>query len=378
MTEDAESPAPTRHVDPAAQGPRRARKYAMNAGKLLLSCGFGCALLWALHRGGVPLVPAKSTFALVRWWTIPIYVALLVVSTYFRAVRWRLLLRPLANVSAASATSAVMVGTAATLLLPLRLGEMVRPYLIARGRRVPLLGALATVVAERIIDGLVLSLILAAALLLVPMQFPSSTMVVGLPIPIGAVRGYAWTFLMVFATALTIIVAFHASRERSVRLTRYVFGKLSPRFGEYVATRLDSFGGGLDFFRHRRLAVLFLFETAVYWGTAALSFWLLAWSVAVTHADGSSMTFGEACAVMGVLSIASVLPGPPGLLGLFQTGAYAAMTMYFSTEVITGAGSAYVFLLYVLQMGTAFAAAGVCLLAAALNRRATGSDLNGA
>jgi glycosyltransferase 2 family protein len=368
MDEDAASPA-RRHAGAAAKGRGGARRYATYFGRLLFSCAFGGALLWALHRGGAPLIPDAATFAQVRWWTLPVYVTLLAVSAYFRAVRWRLLLRPLADVSAGSATSAVMVGTAAVLLLPLRLGEMVRPYLIARDRRVPLLGALGTVVAERIIDGLVLSLILAAALLFVPAQVAPSTPVVGLAIPISVVRGYAWTFLMVFATALTVIVIFHVSRERSVGLTRRLLGKLSPRFGEYVAGKLDSFGGGLDFFRHRRLASQFLVETGVYWGTAALAFWLLAWSVGVAHGDGSSMTFGEACAVMGVLSIASVLPGPPGLLGLFQSGAYAAMTMYFPTDVITGAGSAYVFLLYVLQMSVSFAAAGTCLLVAALGRR---------
>ncbi len=338
------------------------RRYVAYAGKLLLSCGFGALLLWSLHEGGVPLVPPSSTFAGTRWWTVPVYVALLAVSAYFRAVRWRLLLRPIAHVSAARATHAVMVGTAAVLLLPFRLGEMARPYLIARDPRVPLLGAVGTVVAERIIDGLVLSLILGAALLLAPASVPASTLVVGLPVPIGVVRGYAWTFLLIFAVALTVLVAAHATRGCSVSLVRSVVGRLSPRLADVMATKLDRLGSGLDFFRHRRLAARFLGETGLYWGSAALAFWLLAWGVGVTHADETAMTFGEACAVMGVISIASVLPGPPGLLGLFQTGAYAAMTMYFPTDVITGRGSAYVFLLYALQMSTSLGAAAICLL----------------
>lgn len=364
MTQDAESPA----APGAAASSAPPRRYLAYAGKLLLSCGFGAALLWALHSGGVPLVPPPSAFAEVRWWTLPIYVALLLVSSYFRAVRWRLLLRPIAHVSVWSVLNAVWVGTAAVLLLPLRLGEMARPMLIARDKRVPLLGALATVLAERLMDGLVLSLILGAALVLVPAQVPPNTLVVGLPVPISAVRGYAWTFLTIFAAALTAMLLFHLARERGVRVTRRVFGSISPRLGAFVASKLETFGSGLEFFRHRALAARFLFETLLYWGSGALSFWLLSWGVGVVHADQTSMTFGEACTVMGVISIASVLPGPPGLLGLFQTGAYAAMTMYFTTEIITGRGSAYVFLLYVVQMCTALGTAGACLLVSAILR----------
>ena len=44
-----------------------------------------------------------------------------------------------------------------------------------------------------------------------------------------------------------------------------------------------------------------------------------------------------------------MIPGPPGMLGLFQVGLYAAMTMYFPTSIVTGPGAAYVFLLYITQ-----------------------------
>ena len=78
--------------------------------------------------------------------------------------------------------------------------------------------------------------------------------------------------------------------------------------------------------------------------------WLLAWGCGVVHADGSAITFGEACALMGMLGCTILIPGPPGLLGVFQAGIYAGMTMYFPLHVVTGAGSAYVFLLYVIQL----------------------------
>ena len=90
--------------------------------------------------------------------------------------------------------------------------------------------------------------------------------------------------------------------------------------------------------------------------------WILAWGCGVVHADGSGITFGEACALMGMLGCTILIPGPPGLLGVFQAGIYAGMTMYFPREVVTGGGSAYVFLLYVIQLAWTIIGAGIFLV----------------
>ena len=49
----------------------------------------------------------------------------------------------------------------------------------------------------------------------------------------------------------------------------------------------------------------------------------MAWGCGVVHADGSGATLGEACALMGMLGCAILIPGPPGLLGVFQAGLVA-------------------------------------------------------
>jgi uncharacterized protein (TIRG00374 family) len=330
-------------------------------GKVLFSFVLGGLLLNTLHRGGVPLVPPARAFSQVRWWTVAAYPVVLCVSWYFKGARWRLLLRPVTAISSMQALNAALIGQAAVLLLPLRLGETARPYLIARNGRVSAIAALGTVVAERIIDGLVLSLILAAALLVVPTLALLPAEVVGIPIPVGAIRGYAWTFLVAFAGAFSVIVAFHAARDFGIKITHAIFDKISPRLGRLVATTLERFAEGLSFFRYRSLALQFLLETGVYWCMAALGYWLLGWGTGVVHADASSMSFGEACAIMGMLGIAASLPGPPGLIGLFQAGAYAAMTLYFPRQIVLGPGSAFVFLLYVLNVGSTVVTAAVCL-----------------
>src|SRR5262249_47584526 len=133
------------------------------------------------------------------------------------------------------------------------------------------------------------------------------------------------------------------------------------KVGERVGGGEEKVGDGLHFLGRGRDAGGFLVETTFYWGLNAFGMWILAWGCGVVHADGSPITFGEAAALMGMLGCTILIPGPPGLLGVFQAGIYAGMTMYFPTHIVTGPGAAYVFLLYLIQLVWTVASAGFFL-----------------
>src|SRR5512135_1259288 len=73
-------------------------------------------------------------------------------SLYIRAQRWRVLLRPLGNPAMRTLVAATNIGFMANMVLPLRMGEVIRPVLVSRKEKEPLSGILATVVLERIFD----------------------------------------------------------------------------------------------------------------------------------------------------------------------------------------------------------------------------------
>jgi hypothetical protein len=54
--------------------------------------------------------------------------------------------------------------------------------------------------------------------------------------------------------------------------------------------------------------------------------------------------------VLGVLCLGVLAPQAPGFFGAFQVSLYAALAMYFAPEQVVGPGSAFVFLLYVVQL----------------------------
>ena len=191
---------------------------------------------------------------------------------------------------------------------------------------------------------------LALALVLVPTVHPLPDRVVGLPVSVEHVRMSGYAMLGLFCAAFATIAVFYFARSWAHRATLAVVGGVSRPLAEKLAGTFEKFADGLHVFGRGPDAVGFLLETSLYWGLNAAGMWFLAWGCGVVHADGSPMGFGEACALMGMLGCAILIPGPPGLLGVFQAGLYAGMTMYFPTQVVVGPGAAYVFLMYACQV----------------------------
>jgi ABC-type multidrug transport system fused ATPase/permease subunit len=342
-----------------------------HAGKLAASVIITSGIVVMVRAGGLKFLPEGGDFQAFRerWWTLPAYILTLLAMTWFRSVRWRFLLRSIAEVPRGRLFVVSCIGFAAILLMPFRIGEFVRPYLLrtpAAKRGAPgtitLTAATSTVVAERIIDGLYLSIVLALALLFVPTIHPLPDKVVGIPVTVAHVRMSGYLMLLLFATAFTTIGVFYFAQAWARRMTLAIVGRVSMRLAEKLATMTEKFADGLHVFRRRDDALAFLLETTVYWGINALGMWLLAWGTGVVHADGTAPTFGEACGLMGMLGCAILIPGPPGLLGVFQAGVYAGMTMFYPTSVVTGPGAAFVFLMYASQVVFQLVAGAVSLL----------------
>jgi hypothetical protein len=85
------------------------------------------------------------------------------------------------------------------------------------------------------------------------------------------------------------------------------------------------------------------------------------------HADGSGPTFGEGCAIMGMLGMAILIPGPPGMLGVFQAGLMCGMTMYYPEEIVRDRGAVYACVMFLIQVGWIVLSGGVAMLSGHTN-----------
>lgn len=139
--------------------------------KFILSLGVGIGLVYWSVKDITPeqkqLITDSFKRANYNWLWLLIFFGL--ISNFFRAQRWRLLLRPLGyNPNYWNTFSAVMIMFFANLAFP-RLGEVLRCSILAKYEKVPVEKSLGTMVLERVID-LICILILGAIILLLEYQ----------------------------------------------------------------------------------------------------------------------------------------------------------------------------------------------------------------
>lgn len=312
--------------------------------KILVSIVIALAFIWALRRGGLPILPSRVLFASVRWEWVALHVLLLMGVHTIRAARLRHLLYPLdSSIKISRVFYASWIGFFAILMLPLRAGEVVRPYLIRDRKNISMSAALGTMGAERVIDGLIVTLVLAFALFFVPRLDPLPSSFGNLKIPVAAIPTAGYMSLILFVGAFIAMTFFYVAHDFAQKLVMLTLGRIHQGLGKKVGRILEGIANGLHFLAGPRYAIPFLIETLAYWILNALGMWALGIGC------GLSMNFGHACAVMGVLAVGILVPAGPGLFGAFQAATYGALAMYFSPTIVTDQGAVYVFLLYIIQ-----------------------------
>jgi hypothetical protein len=268
-------------------------------------------------------------------------------------------LSPLRRIIAVS-----FVGFAAIAFLPLRTGEAVRPLLIRRKGEISGWVATGTVAAERIIDGLCLSVMLLAGLVTSTPLSPLPDHVGGIPISPAIVPRAAYSALVLFAAAFTTMGVFYARRAWARRTTERVVGAVSPKLATWLADRVEHVADGLGFLPRLEYSAPFVLATIGYWLMNSAGAWLLAWGSGI---DG--MTFSEACVLTGVVALGILVPNAPGFFGAYQLSVYAALTLYFPNDTVVGPGGAYVLLVYASQVFITFAGAIVGMVLGRISLR---------
>ena len=241
-------------------------------------------------------------------------IAVYFASLYVRSVRWRYLLGPFVEVPARRLYPVVLVGYMANNVLPVRLGELVRSYYLSVRESVRGSTALATVLVERVFDGLTLLLFLAIAALFLPIG--------GLAGRIGETRGLPWWALaallaLPFAAALVMIVTM-AVRPAFFRahVTRPVTSRLPGRIGARIEGLADRFVAGFEGLqRPGQLASVFVRSLPI-WVFEGVMYYVVALGFGLQDQLGGAVAMVAAIlAVTAASNLATSLPSSPGSLG---------------------------------------------------------------
>lgn len=313
--------------------PAPPRTWTRRLARAALGLAVSAIALWLTLRGrdlGAiwrALVGAEYRF-------LPPFFAFLVLIYLARVVRWGLLLGPTARVPFARLNAASAVGFMAILVLPFRLGEVVRPYLVADGRRLHVSTALASVVVERVIDGLFTALLLLLALLAVPAGTPG----------LGLVRAVAVTVLLAFAAVLGFLVLAYRNRAWAGSVAHRLAAAVAPGAAARLSRMADAFLHGLRLVPGRGGQGLILALTACYWGMSAYAIRMLA------RGFGFDLSAAAACTVLGVLVVGVMIPAAPGMVGTTQAAVVLGLSIFAPREVVDAQGTAFANVLWAAQL----------------------------
>ncbi|HEY7725148.1 MAG TPA: lysylphosphatidylglycerol synthase transmembrane domain-containing protein [Anaeromyxobacteraceae bacterium] len=262
------------------------------------------------------------------------YLGVLLLIHLLRTVRWGLLLQPVAPVPFARLNAVSAVGFMALMVLPFRIGEFARPWLVADRPRLRVSAALSTVVVERVVDGLFTALLLVISLLAVAEGTPG----------LRLARTAGWVVLGVFAAVLGFLLLAHRNRAAAVRFVHRVADPLSPRLAERAAGVADAFLHGLRRLPGAGRMALFLALTALYWGANGMGMLLLARGL------GIGLGAAQAFAVLGVLVVGVMIPAGPGMVGTFQAGVVLGLSLFLPAAVVDVRGQAFANVLWAAQL----------------------------
>ena len=257
----------------------------------------------------------KSVSAIARYrilYAVPVF-ALFASTFALRTHRFQLLLD--AEVPFRPMLSVVAVSFLAINVVPLRMGELVRPYLLSEKHGVPFAAGVAAVVVERLLDVLaLLTLVIVTGALV---DVPQDATIGGVPILKAGLRGGA-----IVATFLLIVVIGMGLGGRAALgvLTRGL-ARLSPVLSARVATALGPFVDGLAaLLRRPGRAVVAMAHTAGIW-----SITLVAVGIAMAGMPGLEVSPDRVLVNWtGTLVAMTALP-TPGFAGAFEAGSVASL-----------------------------------------------------
>jgi uncharacterized protein (TIRG00374 family) len=296
-------------------------KLAVNLAISFAVLGLCLWLVWPGPVDRANLAHVLDGLELATFWPyLAGYLCLLALTHFARAWRWNNLLAPLGvRIPPMRLLAISSVGFMAILALPARLGEFVRPALIRKKGQISASAALGTVAVERIVDGLMVTLLVFGPCL--ALRGPDAP---------GWMMPAAYGTLAIFAAALTFLILALRRPEYTVDLALRLSlaRRLAPGLASRLEEKLLEMIRGFAVLRDGNNLVAFVAWSAAYWIANALSLWVLAQGM------GLDVSVIAAFATMAVVAVGIMVPNSPGLIGQFQYVTLHGLSLYLGAAVV--------------------------------------------
>lgn len=248
---------------------------------LALAC-----LTWVLWGADLPRIWAEIGH--MNWWWVLLALSSDVCVYLLHAWRWQVLLRPIQKVPYTYTLTAIYTGLFANEVLPMRAGELIRCFLLARETKLPLSVSLASALIERIFDGVWLM-----ACFFTCIHFGK--------LPGVLLKGGYFLGVLIVVGAGFLACAMYAKRQSLDR----VFGWKWPRWFNTLIEDLQLVG-------HSRFLYFSFLLSGAYLLCQIVPIYFL------VRAGHLPIPWTASFMMMVLLRLSSIVPQAPGNIGSFQ------------------------------------------------------------
>jgi uncharacterized protein (TIRG00374 family) len=278
------------------------------------------ALFLDLVFSRIAFAEMVQALAMANYWLAIPSMLLIVLSVVTRCWRWRWLLASSGDLSFTALFSSLNIGIAGNMVLPARAGEFLRSYALARQSSVSATTAFASIVVERIFDGLS---VLASLLLVIVLAGVWSAEL--------RAMGYAGATFYLGAIVAVLVLYF-----RQDWVERLVNNLLPAAWRGQALTLLGSFIEGLHVLRDWRQLAMVVALSALSWFIIAASMW----PMILAFDFGAPPPLFTPFLLIATLALGMMIPAAPGSLGIFQYAAVLTLQLSFPASAVQQPGFA--------------------------------------
>ena len=259
-------------------------------------------IYWAFHDFAFD--EFLETIKSVKYEYVLLACVLIISSVWLRAIRWKYLFKSEDGVETYSLFRYELIGYFGNNVLPLRLGELLRAYILGKRYSLSKSYIFGTIVLERILDTLTLILLSIILLFIYPLT--------------NLIKSYIYTGMIL--SVILVILLIILKRMNLVNTERGFIFNISRFFQSFK---------NLEYNKIPIIFILSIFTWSIYWIDVHL----------IQYAFGFEMTPAHSLLLLVVSSLFMAIPSAPGMIGTFHVGVKYVMLVQFATYTVSEAVS---------------------------------------
>lgn len=233
---------------------------------------------------------------------------------WLRALRWKIFLDPINNIKTGKIFSTVCIGYMGNNIYPARLGELLRAYILKKEEKIAVSTSLATIIIERIFDGIVMLGFILLNLSVVSQMSHSAD----IRQTIQTVSTWA---AILFTVAFILFIFSAVFPDVFSNIFRKFFGILLPKKASKTVQKIiNTFFTGVQSLSSPVSTIYALMLTIAIWLLETVFYWI------IMLAFPFQVSFGTLMLMNGFLNLFTIIPSSPGYIGTFDAPGIALLS----------------------------------------------------